>query len=142
MSENVDFWKGLVTGTLVGMVFASYAKWNFGRISDFYTKAEASPVAASDGFRENTGGLNLRRESSESSGDPRKLSPARSGGATLRAVGIERPGGAPGRMVAAEILEVPGHPGQTLDHSDPAQPVHASVRALDLSGTVGTSPGD
>ena len=31
MPEN-DFWKGLVTGALVGMVFAAYAKGDFDRL--------------------------------------------------------------------------------------------------------------
>ena len=32
MAEHVDFWKGLAAGTLVGMVFAAYAKGDFERL--------------------------------------------------------------------------------------------------------------
>ncbi|WP_446745452.1 hypothetical protein [Silvibacterium acidisoli] len=32
MAEQSDFWKGVVTGTLVGMAIAIYAKWDLDRL--------------------------------------------------------------------------------------------------------------
>lgn len=32
MPEQSDFWKGVVTGTLVGMAIAIYAKWDLNRL--------------------------------------------------------------------------------------------------------------
>jgi hypothetical protein len=34
MPERSDFWKGVVTGTLVGMAIAIYAKWDLNRLTD------------------------------------------------------------------------------------------------------------
>jgi hypothetical protein len=145
MAEHSDFWKGVVTGTLAGMVFAAYARGDFRRLFQLETGRPGtegwSPMGNStDSFRdhlpENGKGPLLRRESSESAGDPTRLSPARAtGGSGLHAVDIARPGGAPGRLDAAEVLEIPGHPGQLLDQSDAAQPVHAANRALNLSSS-------
>ncbi|HEX3471302.1 MAG TPA: hypothetical protein VHT28_08965 [Silvibacterium sp.] len=136
MPEN-DFWKGLVTGTLIGMVLAAFAKGDFDR---FFRPAPATGFQPEQTFRGRVKGLRLRREASESAGDPTRLSPAltptRSAAAsTQSAVSIDRPGGAPSPSSAAEMLEVPGHPGQLLDHSDPAQPVHSASRTHDLSGS-------
>jgi hypothetical protein len=139
--EHIDFWKGLVVGTLAGMAAAAYARGDFKRLFTVAPCTEApdsEPLAfePDQAFRQLREGLILRREAAESAGDPTRLSPSvsttRSG---LEAVSIERPGGAPGGATAPEILEVPGHPGQLLDHSNVAQPVKPAPRTLDLSAS-------
>ncbi len=147
MAEHSDFWKGVVTGTLAGMVFAAYARGDFRRLFQLDTGRAGTEAwwplgGPTDSFRnhlpENGSEPKMRRESSESAGDPTRLYPARAtGGSGIHAVDIARPGGAPGRLDAAEVLEVPGHPGQLLDQSDAAQPVRAANRALNISGSGG-----
>jgi hypothetical protein len=57
-------------------------------------------------------------------GDPSLLAPARS----RARPSFERSGGAPGSIAAAEVHDMPGHPGQRLDYSDVAQPVRSASR--------------
>jgi hypothetical protein len=62
----------------------------------------------------------LRRDAG--GGDPSTLASDRS----RARPGFERSGGAPGGVAAAEVHDVPGHPGQRLDYTDAAQPVRSS----------------
>ena len=64
MAEHADFWKGLVTGTLVGMAFAIYSKADFERLFRSDSPTESSPFETDQTFREQTRGLHLRREAS------------------------------------------------------------------------------
>ena len=76
MAEHVDFWKGLVAGTLVGMVVAAYAQGDFKPLLSFECSlANPLPFEPEVSFRAHSEGLNLRREASESAGDPTRLSP-------------------------------------------------------------------
>lgn len=61
MAENSDFWKGVVTGTLVGMVIAIYAKWDLDRLgteipefteADLGLQPDISPTPAFKGVAE------------------------------------------------------------------------------------------
>jgi hypothetical protein len=72
MAENADFWKGLVTGALIGLVAASY-----GDLIRFFRSNSIGSLAfeANQASRQHSAAdLNLRREASESAG-------LRSGGA-------------------------------------------------------------
>ncbi|HTA86423.1 MAG TPA: hypothetical protein VK729_09145 [Silvibacterium sp.] len=64
MAEHADFWKGLVTGTLVGMAFAIYSKADFERLFRSASPTESSAVEPDQTLREHTQGLHLRREAS------------------------------------------------------------------------------
>ena len=74
----------------------------------------------------------LKRD--DSGGDPAGLTSHRG----LTRAGFERRGGAPGGGTAAESVEVPGHPGERLDHSDPAQRVRSATRTQDLPPAADT----
>ena len=127
-AETVEFWKGIVIGTLFGLVAAAYARGDLRRL--FTVTAEASSPADSPktGFRDHARDLDLRRESAENAGDPTRLSPATPGIPAPKSISIERLGGAPGPSSAPEVLEVPGCHGQLIDHSDAAQSVRSSAR--------------
>ncbi len=137
MADHVDFWKGLAGGTLIGMVIAAYARGDFKRFLSFESVGESLPFEPEVSFRALSEGLNLRREASESAGDPTHLSPNLAVRSGMQSVSIERPGGAPGSIAAHEILEVPGHPGQLIDHSDSAQRVRSASRTHNFSTTSG-----
>jgi hypothetical protein len=127
----------MVSGTLVGMVVAAYARGDFKRLFTFESVGESlafEPEASFRGYKE---GLNLRREASEGAGDPTLLTPALTTRPARQSVSIERAGGAPGGIAAHEILEVPGHPGQPLDHSDSAQSVRSASRTHRFSTSKG-----
>ena len=151
-AETVEFWKGAVVGTLFGLVAAAYARGDFSRLFSLVPCGEpqlatippaipppaAQPMDSKAAFRDHSAELKLRREASENAGDPTQLSPAALGSAPLadnltpQAISIERTGGAPGPASAPEVLEVPGHPGQLIDHSDAAQRVRSAVRTHQL----------
>jgi len=137
-AETVEFWKGVIVGTLAGLVAAAYAKGDFRRLLSFNHGPELPldplPFEPEHAFREHAE-VKLRREASENAGDPTRLSPALASSSRLRAISIERPAGAPCRAAAPEMLEVPGHPGRLIDHSDPAQRVHSTARTHDLSSS-------
>jgi len=137
MTDHVDFWKGLASGTLVGMVVAAYAQGDFKRFFTFESAGESLAFEPQASFRVHSDGLNLRREVSDGAGDPTRLTPALTARPAPQSVSIERPGGAPGGIVAHEILEVPGHPGQALDHSDSAQSVRSASRTHSFSTASG-----
>ena len=118
---------------------AAYARGDFRRLFTMAPCAEPQlatipPVNSKAAFRDHSAELKLRREASENAGDPTQLSSAALGPVALaddltpQAISIERPGGAPGPASAAELLEVPGHPGQLIDHSDAAQRVLSAAR--------------
>jgi hypothetical protein len=133
--EHVDFWKGVVVGTLVGLVAAAYAKGEFNRLLSFNSSSEESLFEPDHAFRGHAKELQLRREAAENAGDPTRLSSQRSMArmASPVALTIERPGGAPGPGSAPEILEVPGQPGRLIDHSDAAQHLQSAVRTHNLT---------
>ena len=135
MADHVDYWKGLVSGTLVGMLIAAYARGDLKRLFTIESFGESLAFEPDISFRSHSEGLNLRREASDSAGDPTWLSPALATRTVPQSVSIERPGGAPGPAAAHEILEVPGHPGQPLDHSDSAQRVRSASRTHNFSGS-------
>ena len=64
MAEHADFWKGLVTGTLVGMAFAIYSKADFERLFRSDSSTKSSAFETDQTFREHPQGLHLRREAS------------------------------------------------------------------------------
>jgi hypothetical protein len=131
--ETIEFWKGVAVGTLVGLVAAAYARGDFSRFLSFASIPEPQTFPSGDAFREHPGELKLRREASENAGDPTRLSPAVASTSTQQAISIERPTGAPGPKTAPEILEVPGHPGQVIDHSDAGQSVQSAARTYNPS---------
>lgn len=135
MADRVEFWKGLFSGTLAGMLIAAYARGDFKRLLTFESPGESLAFEPQVSFREHAQGLDLRREASESAGDPTRLSPDLAARSGIQSVPIGRPGGAPGGVAAHEVLEVPGHPGQPLDHSDSAQRVRSASRTHDFSSS-------
>ena len=129
-TDPVDFCKGFVIGSLVGLVVAAYTRGEFRRSRNFAPACEPLTPESSHSFRERSTDLNMRREASENAGDPTRLSPSVTKGvegAVAHRVTIERSSGNPGPNSIAEVLEVPGQPGRTLDHSDAAQPVRSAV---------------
>jgi hypothetical protein len=138
-AETVEFWKGAVIGTLFGLVAAAYARGDFRRLFSIAPCADPLPAGppflnAKAAFRDHSAELKLRREASENAGDPTRLSSAAlAGDLTSQAISIERTGGAPGPASDPEVLEVPGHPGQLINHSDAAQRVRSSARTHSLS---------
>ena len=131
MPERVDFWRGFIAGTLAGMAVAAFSQYDLWRKLTTPLGAPAKERSTSD-FREHDAGISLHRETSESAGDPARLTPARATNSSMRFV---RPGGAPGPVDAREVLDAPGRPGQSIDHSDPARPVKPASRSLNLTGT-------
>jgi hypothetical protein len=131
MPERVDFWRGFVAGTLAGMAVAAFSQYDLWRKLTTPNAEPAQPIRGGD-FREYTASIPLRREAAESAGDPSRLAPARTSNSDVPFV---LPAGSPGHIAAAEVLESPGHPGQTINHSDPARPVTPAPRSLNLTGT-------
>lgn len=140
-AETVEFWKGAVVGTLFGLVAAAYARGDFRRLFSMVPCTEPPaptipPVNSKAAFRNHSAELKLRREASENAGDPTQLSPAVLGSDLApHAISIERAGGAPGPASIPEILEVPGHPGQLIDHSDASQLVSSAARTHKLGNS-------
>ncbi|MFY9940333.1 MAG: hypothetical protein WAK33_25855 [Silvibacterium sp.] len=135
MAERVDFCKGLFTGTLVGIAVAAYARGDLKRLLSFECSSEPRASEPEAYLHRHTERFNLRREASENAGDPTRLSPDLAARSGLQSVSIDRPGGAPGGTVAHEVLEVPGHPGQPLDHSDSSQAVRSASRTHNFSAS-------
>jgi len=140
-AETVEFWKGAVVGTLFGLVAAAYARGDFRRLFSMVPcieppAATIPPVNSKAAFRDHSAELKLRREASENAGDPTRLSPvALTGDMSPQAISIERAGGAPGPASTPEILEVPGHPGRLIDHSDASQLVSSAARTHTLGNS-------
>ena len=126
--ETVEFWKGVVVGTLFGLVAAAYARGDLRRL--FTVAPSVDPMSANSepGFRNHSREISLRREASENAGDPTRLSPVVPTGEVVAQISIERRGGAPGPNSAPEMLEIPGRHGQIIDHSDAAQSVRSAAR--------------
>jgi hypothetical protein len=143
MAENTDpvaFCKGFVMGGLVGLVAAAYARGEFRRSQPFALDGKQRTPEPSHIFREHATELDMRREASENAGDPTRLAPLVANGratAIDQAVTIERSSGNPGPTSRAELLEVPGQPGRTLDHSDAAQRVESALRTNKVSASRG-----
>lgn len=131
MPDRVDFWRGFVAGTLAGMAVAAFSQYDLWRKLTTPTATPAKLIRGGD-FREYTESIPLRREAAESAGDPSRLASARTSSPDMPFV---LPGGAPGRSAAAEVLESPGHPGEIIDHSNPARPVTPAPRSINLTGT-------
>ena len=140
-AETAEFWKGAVVGTLFGLVAAAYARGDFRRLFSLVPCADplsAGPLPTDPkaAFRNHSAELKLRREASENAGDPTRLSPvALAGDMSPQAISIERAGGAPGPASTPEILEVPGHPGRLIDHSDASQLVSSAARTHKLGNS-------
>jgi hypothetical protein len=130
MPERVDFWRGFVAGTLAGMAVAAFSQYDLWRKLTTPLAAPAKERLRND-FREHAPEIAMHRETSESAGDPSRLTPAR---ATNSVMPFVRPGGAPGPVDEPEVLDAPGRPGQSIDHSDPARSVTAASRSLNLRG--------
>jgi hypothetical protein len=124
MAESSNFWKGVVTGAVVTATVAGFLKQIHGSGTTSHRVIDA---IAPHPFRDHAEKLILKRESSESAGDPARLSSARSRDMVTT---FERSGGAPGPSHEPEVLETPGHPGQSLDHSDASQPVRPATQTL------------
>jgi len=128
-AETVEFWKGVVVGTLFGLVAAAYARGDLRRLFTVAPSVDAMSTNPEHGFRDHSRDISLRREASENAGDPTRLSPvvpaSRQAPPTIS---IERGGGAPGPNSAPEMLEIPGRHGQLIDHSDAAQSVRSAAR--------------
>lgn len=127
-AETVEFWKGVVVGTLFGLVAAAYARGDLRRLFTITVDASSPVGNPKAGFRDHARDLDLRRESAENAGDPTRLSPATPGVPAPQSISIERPGGTPGPSSVPEVLEVPGRHGQLIDHSDAAQSVRSAAR--------------
>ena len=135
-TDPIDFCKGFVFGSLVGLVAAAYARGEFRRSPGLAPVGEPRAPEPSNTFRQHSTELDMRREAAENAGDPTRLSPSVVTGrkaAAAQPVTIERSSGNPGPSSAAESLEVPGQPGRILDHSDAAQPVRSAKRTYELS---------
>jgi hypothetical protein len=134
-AETVEFWKGIVIGTLFGLVAAAHARGDLRRLFTVAANGNSPTDSPKSGFRDHARELDLRREASENAGDPTRLSPVTPAGSeSPRAISIERAGGAPGPSSVAEVLEVPGRPGQLIDHSDAAHAVRSAARTHKIIG--------
>ena len=132
-AETVEFWKGIVIGTMFGLVAAAYARGDLRRLFTVAVNSNSPIDSPKTGFRDHAPEIDLRRESAENAGDPTRLSPATPGIPAARPILMERLGGAPGPSSVPEVLEVPGHHGQLIDHSDAAQSVHSAARTHKIS---------
>lgn len=143
MAEQTDpiaFCKGFIMGSLVGLVAAAYARGEFRRSQAFALDEKLRNPEQSHAFRQRSTELDMRREASENAGDPTRLAPSLAKGRTTaedQAVTIERCSGNPGPTSAAELLEIPGQPGRTLDHSNAAQRVESALRTHKVSAARG-----
>jgi hypothetical protein len=141
MAEGIDivvFCKGFVMGSLVGLVIASLARGESERSQAFEFGSNEPIPEPSHTFRQHSTELDLRREASDNAGDPTRLTPSVTNGHSApegQAVTIERPSGNPGPASTAEILEVPGQHGRTLDHSDATQRVESALRTHKISAS-------
>lgn len=118
MAGKAYFWAGFMMGSLTGAAIMAAISRDTGRHGFAFTDGERSR------FRDDSNGLRMRRESSESAGDPAQLASSRTGAAAE----FERQGGAPGGIAAAEMLEAPGRPGQRIDLSQPVKPASRTLQ--------------
>ena len=117
MENNRTFWIGALCGAAVGCFVDRLLLRERGR---------QRRVARPSGSSTKVVRISLKRD--QYGGDPAGLTPDRGPSRP----GFERRGGAPGGSAAAESAEAPGHPGERLDHSDPAQRVRSASRTQDL----------
>jgi hypothetical protein len=131
--ENVDrkarsYFQGLAAGLLGGAVMAILLprlfRENKQSADSLLRTAPAPRPSQQAGFD-----FVSRREHPESSGDPAILSGSSS---PNPGIAFSRPGGAPGGKVDAEMLTMPGRPGQTINFTDASEGVHMQSRSLDL----------
>jgi hypothetical protein len=107
------FWIGALCGAAAASIAARLLQLGRPRLTLIHgKKSEKAEVYC----------IPLRRDAA--AGDPSLLAPARS----RARPSFERSGGAPGGNAAAEMHDMPGHPGQRLDYSDAAQPVRSASR--------------
>ena len=137
LATKESFWKGIAAGFLAGIGVAAALRYTpfekfitgtvEGKLDHTLTafNEPVVPVAAETTFYS-------RRDQPESAGDPRNLASDRTGAAAE----FVRRGGAPGGLADAEILEVPGRPGERIDHVDLAQPEKRYRRYFDM-GSAG-----
>ena len=50
-AETIEFWKGVVVGTLAGLVAAAYARGDFSRMLSFASSSEPRPSEASSSVK-------------------------------------------------------------------------------------------
>lgn len=137
-TDLVVFCKGFIMGSLVGLVAAAYARGEFRRSMPFAPDSRERIPEPSHSFRQHSTELDMRREASDNAGDPTRLAPSITTGRAApehQAVTIERSSGNPGPSSTAELLEVPGWPGRTVDYSDAAQRVESALRTHKVSAT-------
>ena len=135
-SDIVFFCRGFIMGSLVGLVAAAYSYSRGDSRAQRLASDEERIPEASHTFRQHSTDLDLRREASETAGDPTILTPSVATGRTVPpAITFERSSGNLGPASTGEVLEVPGQPGQTLDYSDAAQPVKSVLRTHRISAT-------
>ncbi len=141
IQNNASFWQGIAAGFLAGVAVAAALRYTRfekfltglstvegkldGKLASLEERLNPSPASTAATF-------SSRRDHPESAGDPRSLASDRTG-ATAE---FTRRGGAPGGLDQPEILDKPGRPGETLDHTDHSKPVRPHSRSLDL-GSAG-----
>jgi hypothetical protein len=133
-ANHLDFWKGFVTGSIFGAAAAACARGNLRRFFAF--RPEAKPSKPHHSFRRHSTELGMRREASENAGDPTRLSPSiakKSTAVEPPSITIERSSGNAGPTSSPEMLEVPGQPGRTIDHSDASQRLASALRTHKIS---------
>jgi hypothetical protein len=134
VADKFEFWKGVTVGLIAGMVAAAFAR------------SASQPLTAADGRgelikppspprdippRKEPLEFRLKQDDPESAGDPAQLSPD---GIQGRFTEFDRPGGAPGNRADAERIEVPGRPGEAMQHAEVSAPVELASRSLNLNG--------
>ena len=139
-TENEFFWKGIAAGFLAGIGVAAVLRYTpfekllSGTVEGKLEQVPAVPMALEESVPPllETPAFSSRRDHAESAGDPRNLASDRTGAAAE----FVRRGGAPGGRTDAEALEVPGHPGELVDHIDLSQPNKRYRRYFDM-GSAG-----
>jgi hypothetical protein len=132
-TEKESFWKGAAAGFLAGVAVAAALRYTpfekfISRLSTVEGKLDSKPSA----LESVAPAFHSRRDQPESAGDPRDLASARTG----TAAEFTRRGGAPGGRAEAEVLDVPGRPGERMDHIDLSQPLRKYPRSFDM-GSAG-----
>lgn len=126
MAQRQDFWIGLVTGAAIGATLAGWLRSAAGE--RFLSKASTWMTELFSGSQTPVARLSLRRDASENSGDPARLISERGRGRPR----FTRTGGAPGGRDSAEVLEIPGRPGQ-LQNDSISEPIRPSSRTIDFN---------
>jgi hypothetical protein len=135
--EKAFFWRGIAAGFLAGIGVAAALRYTpfekfISGVSTVEGKPDTKLAALEDTLTHKTAAFDSRRDHAESAGDPRTLASDRTG----TAAEFVRRGGAPGGRTEAEVLEVPGHPGERIDHLDLSQPDRKFRRSFDM-GSAG-----